>query len=660
MHLYIKILLLLSFIPVFVFSQNEKIDSCKCLLEQYKSKDTARVNKLNRLAYVVSQKEMDLALQYLNEAESLSDSLNYLKGKTESLLNKGVLYKHQDDYLKAQQYYFQALAIAQKNHDSLNVVKLLNNIGVIFIRQKDFDIGVSYLKQTLKICKKIKCRQIMASCYNNLGLAYNEQGNDSLSLIYYLKAKEIYDQLSNKYGTSVALTNIGVIFFHKKNYKEALNYHDKALEISKNINDEKGICIGYINKGEVYLDQKQYSKALYFTNKALKLADKKAFLTVQLDACKQLSDIYSKMKDYEKAYAYYVDFKRYNDSLLQVSNIRKIAQLEFQFKEQKQREIAAAELRKKETVQNMLIFGISFMAVSLIIILYLLWQKHKANKILFEQKEDIKTKNTEIIQLNDELKEANNVLYAQKTELKKALNDLKQTQLQLLQKEKMASIGILTSGIAHEINNPLNFISGSTFSIKKILTENNFIDKNIKQLLYAIETGVNRILAIVKGLNDFSSRNNSNDELCEIHSIIDNCLLMLYSKYNKRIVIEKDFADQAVVVKGNVGDLHQVFINLFLNSIDAINNKGKIFIRTKVELKNVIITISDTGVGIEEENIPKIIEPFFTTKDPGKGVGLGVSIVYSIIEQHKGSIKFTSQLNKGTTVTIQLPLYIIS
>ncbi len=238
-----------------------------------------------------------------------------------------------------------------------------------------------------------------------------------------------------------------------------------------------------------------------------------------------------------------------------------------------------------------------------------------------------------------------------------SLKELKRVQEQLVQKEKMASLGVLTAGVAHEINNPLNYIMGGYMGLKKHLPENDETEEgqNIQMLLDCIKTGVDRAAAIVKGLNQMSRVNRDLEELCQIHPIIDNCLVVLHNQLKRRVVVKKKYSDEDLVAMGNVGKLHQAFINLIKNASDAIEDKGEITISTK-RLKNFsIISISDTGCGIKKKDLAKISDPFFTTKVPGKGTGLGLSITYNIIHQHKGRIKFKSTVGKGTTAIVKLP-----
>lgn len=240
--------------------------------------------------------------------------------------------------------------------------------------------------------------------------------------------------------------------------------------------------------------------------------------------------------------------------------------------------------------------------------------------------------------------------------LKAHIEELRTTQQQLVHAEKMASLGILTAGVAHEINNPLNFIMGAYEGLKDHNDKTK--NKEVENLLNALYTGVMRAADIVKSLNQFSRNSKNTNEDCNIHNIIDNCLTMVQGKLKGQIAIEKKYHATKQLVKGNVGDLHQVFVNILTNAQQAILNTGKINILTFEKVDSIVIEIQDTGTGIPEESISKITDPFFTTKTPGNGTGLGLYISYNIINDHHGKLEFDSGLDKGTTVRVLLPLHV--
>jgi signal transduction histidine kinase len=277
-------------------------------------------------------------------------------------------------------------------------------------------------------------------------------------------------------------------------------------------------------------------------------------------------------------------------------------------------------------------------------------------------------------------------------ELNITLKNLKDTQSKLVDAEKMASLGQLTAGIAHEINNPINFVSSSVKPLKRdiadiitildkydeLSTDGNaeakikevnslkkeldldYLKEEIGTLLTGIEDGANRTAEIVKGLRNFSRMDEDDLKMANIHEGIDSSLVLLNSTLGGRIDIIKDYGD-IPSIECYAGKLNQVFMNILTNATQAISSnkesqgKGTIHIKTYNKDQNVVIRIKDSGTGMPEEVRNKIFEPFFTTKDVGEGTGLGLSIVFSIIEAHKGYIEVESEQGKGTEFIITLP-----
>lgn len=278
-------------------------------------------------------------------------------------------------------------------------------------------------------------------------------------------------------------------------------------------------------------------------------------------------------------------------------------------------------------------------------------QKHKEILELIVQE-----RTSDLENANKKLKNANEKVRDKNTKLKSTLKNLKKAQIQLVHSEKMASLGVLTAGVAHEINNPLNYILGGYTGLKHFLERNNSLNEEAEFLLNSIKTGIDKSAAIVSGLNEFSRDVEDFNEQCDIHMILDNCLLMLNNQIKNRITVTKGYTKDSSILEGNVGKLHQVFINLLTNACQAIGDKGEINITTIKEDNKFVTEISDSGAGISKENLSKIADPFFTTKEPGVGTGLGLSICFTIIKSHNGEIDIQSKPKQGTTVKVILPL----
>ena len=286
-------------------------------------------------------------------------------------------------------------------------------------------------------------------------------------------------------------------------------------------------------------------------------------------------------------------------------------------------------------------------------------QNHKDNLEIL-----VKERTEELAQINDELKFRNTELNSQKEELAATLENLKHTQTMLIQSEKMASLGTLTSGIAHEINNPLNFISGGNYILKNLEPQlKNSLNEESKEMYTSatsmIQDGFIRASDIVQSLMAFSYKGKPILVTADINKIIDNTLLFMSKKITPEVVIHKDYK-LAKEVPVYTDKIHQVLLNILDNALIAVkeNKSGstmEIRISTEQSDNHAIIKISNNGGRIPEEHIRQIFDPFFTTRNPGEGTGLGLSICYSLIKEHKGNIRVENE-EEAVAFVIEIPL----
>ncbi|MEG8945709.1 ATP-binding protein [Rosettibacter firmus] len=246
--------------------------------------------------------------------------------------------------------------------------------------------------------------------------------------------------------------------------------------------------------------------------------------------------------------------------------------------------------------------------------------------------------------------------------LDQAYQDLQKAQSTIIQSEKLATVGTLTAGLAHEINNP---VAGLQNCIRRIKNDPSNIQQSIKYL-NMMEAAIDKIEKVVSNLLNFTRRQSTDFEKLSINEIIENSLLLVSHRFeNAKISITKNLPLNLPAIRANKNQLEQVILNLFINAIDAIEEKSKtqpqcekrINISATSDNYFLIIKIEDSGSGIPENLLDKIFDPFFTTKQPGKGTGLGLSIVYNIIESHNGKIRIESKEGKGTSVIISIPVY---
>ena len=237
-----------------------------------------------------------------------------------------------------------------------------------------------------------------------------------------------------------------------------------------------------------------------------------------------------------------------------------------------------------------------------------------------------------------------------RTMIMEDLSRIKKLQKQVDQSEKLAVIGQLAAGVAHEIGNPLTSIS----ALVQLIQRKNQDDKLTEQLI-SIKDNIDRISKIVRELVDFSRPPGEDKELLQINDVVKTAVgIVKYDKRVKDVEFKTDFARNLSQVMAVPDRLLQVFVNILINALDAINGEGKIEVRTFLEDLFICTEIKDNGCGIEKGIIDKIFNPFFTTKEVGKGTGLGLSVSYGIIKKMQGKIIVTSELNKGSIFTIKL------
>ena len=282
-------------------------------------------------------------------------------------------------------------------------------------------------------------------------------------------------------------------------------------------------------------------------------------------------------------------------------------------------------------------------------------------------------------------------LVVKNKKLDEALRHLRETQAQAVQAEKMASIGQLAAGVAHEINNPIGFIGsnlealadyfqdyetlldryrnlgtmifdngkadpGEIQAIRELEQELEieYLKDDIPELLQDCIDGTRRVGRIVADLKNFAHPGNDRQMLIDINQGLESTLNVVANELKYKATLNKEF-QEIPPVEGFPQKLNQVFMNILVNAAQAIEEKGQITIRTSAAEGKVWVAISDTGSGIAPENLTKIFDPFFTTKDVGKGTGLGMNIAYNIVKEHGGDIKVESELGKGTCFTLSLP-----
>ncbi|MBU0673026.1 MAG: GHKL domain-containing protein [Proteobacteria bacterium] len=292
-----------------------------------------------------------------------------------------------------------------------------------------------------------------------------------------------------------------------------------------------------------------------------------------------------------------------------------------------------------------------------------------------------------IFLIGEEFNNMMHILAGKNSQLQEAYEQLKASQSQLLQQEKMASIGQLAAGVAHEINNPMGFISSNFTTLKKYcdrleefiqaqdhltkglgataeITELDTLRKNLKidyimedlrDLIAESQEGAERVKNIVMGLKNFSRVDQAELQQANLNECLESTLNVVWNELKYKATVVKEFGELPVTLC-HPQQLNQVFVNLLVNAAQAIEKQGVITVKTQCHDGMIEISVSDTGRGIQARHLNRLFEPFFTTKEVGKGTGLGLSITYDIVKKHGGDIVVDTELGKGSTFTVRLPV----
>lgn len=558
-----------------------------------------------------NQKAFDIGLA-LKDSTLINNGFN----------NIGLLYYHLGSYQTALEYLLRSKSIKNKIGESYGLSTTLNNIGLVFVRTHDYKQARENFEQAYDVAVGVDDQDHTLYSVNNIGITYMREGDLQKALEHFRRGLKIGEEIKNINWGAVSARGIGEVYMLSGRQDSILFYLEKSLEASKSIDDKNGMAEAYYLLAKNSLANGDANEALSYLEKCDRLARQIQVRQQQLDNLKLYSTIYSNLGDLDNEKKYLYKYIHLRDSLFQDVVTRNLGLIPLKIKEEQDRyklTSQQAQIQNQTNTNQLFTFIIITIVPLLIVMIVLLRKNDKKNKEL----------------------EHNN-------------EELKRTQKLLITSEKMASLGVLAAGVGHEINNPLNFIKNGIEALAKKLEGNE--DEELQSYFRIVNEGVDRATNIVKSLSHFSRRGLNADEKCNIHEIIENCLLILHNKIRNKVRVLTNFTSLSAELKGNEGKLHQAMMNIIANAEQAIHEEGTLEISTKRKKDHMEICIEDNGEGIPEENLMKISDPFFTTKAPGEGTGLGLFITFSIIEEHNGKIEVKSNLGEGSKFIITLPL----
>ena len=649
-------------------AQTHRIDSLKKALET-RREDTGTVATLNILGQsLLHQNKLSEAKLHLREAKLLSDKINYETGKAIACLNLGFVYDWEFNYPEALKELFEGLEISERINNKSLSAGCLQLIGGIYSTQDNQDDALKYFLEALHYNNETLDKQGAAQNLNSIGETFTKQGSYSKALMVHLGALAIYKAS----GTAIAdwalpwtYESIANAYRHKadsavnKGDKEmAGNLYDSAqknylisLDLWKKTGNQAAIAELYVWMGSQQIQLKNLPAAKDYLEKALALSLRINDKPVLRDSYNELSILYKMQGNFQLAYDYYTKYIRYRDSLSNDESTKKSLTYKLQFEFDKKEAIAKATQEKKDADVRRA-RNLQFIALGIFILLagFLFWSR--------KQKQNANSK------------------------IEKAYGELKATQTQLVLSEKMASLGELTAGIAHEIQNPLNFVNNfsdvSVELLDEMITElksSNTTDAiaiagDVKENLEKILHHGKRADGIVKGMLQHSRSSSGEKEPTDINKLVDEYLRLAYHGLRAKdnffnVAMRTDYDENMGRISTTPQDIGRVILNLITNAFYAVTERKKqegasfepaVLVSTKKLEGKAEIRVRDNGYGIPQKVLEKIFQPFFTTKPTGQGTGLGLSLSYDIVKAHGGEIKVETKENEGTEFIIQLPV----
>jgi two-component system, NtrC family, sensor kinase len=685
MKLFVKIGFFLFF-PILLMGQSQQLDSLQLLLSNAPS-DTVRMNIYDQLGWYYAEINRDSALFYFEKALPISRKLELRLYEADALNGMGYALAQLGNYPKSLESFLEAQKIArdpasEKNawnltHNAWNTSRspdpkdarldllgwILRDAGALYGLTGNTNTEISYTFEARNLAASVRDTTLLEVTNSALGYIYFALDKLDSALLFQQEALFLYNSsdVFRKYEGNV-LMSIGKIYQKKGDFSLSKDALLKSAKINEEQGNLSGLGDSYLSLADLYRASKNPDTSMFYARKAYETFKKVNLPLGISDAYSLLSSIYAKQNKPDSAFAYLKLASEIKDSLTDAERTNLLAFKNRDFDEiMKVKELQEEKIKTQTRVR---IFGLLAGIGVFILITLLLYRnnKHrqKANTLLQKQKEEIEI---------------------QKGSVERTLAELKATQAQLIQSEKMASLGELTAGIAHEIQNPLNFVNnfsevngeligelveevdkGNTKEAKAIATD-------IKQNLEKINHHGKRADAIVKGMLQHSRQTKGIKEPTDINKLADEYLRLSYHGLRaKDKSFNADFKTDFDETIGKINivpqDIGRVLLNLFNNAFYTTNEKKKtadenykplVSIQTKRLNDNVEIRVSDNGNGVPQNIIDKIFQPFFTTKPTGEGTGLGLSLAYDIItKEHNGTIKVESKENEGSTFTIQL------
>ncbi len=655
--------------PLFIEPTKKQADSLQMELKK-DTNDTLRMAAYRELALYYLDINSDSALFFVEKDLPLAKKLNLKLWEADAYDLMAIITTNQGNYARALKSYNAAFQIAENSDCEKNIwsiskftdskspefarlsmlATIQSDASSLYDATENRDKQLKAIQDCLKTAFRINDKTILSQAFRGLGGIYLRENQLDSALDSYKKSLAYSDQVGyNKYRGS-SLNSIGDIYMKKKLPELALENYFIALQSSIEQNNYANIGRTYIAMANYYNSIDKNDSALYYAKSGLATTQNTGHVNYLIMAYNSLATIYKSQNKSDSAFIYLQYATAAKDSLLSLEKIKQIQNIGFD-EQLRLQELEKEKIESQTKIRTYtLLAGLGvFLAIGMILYRNNR-QKQKANKVL-----------------------------------EKTLTNLKSTQSQLIQSEKMASLGELTAGIAHEIQNPLNFVNNFSEVSTELVDEMNeemgkgnmedakLIAQDLKQNLEKIYHHGKRAGDIVKGMLQHSRSSSGIKEPTDINALADEYLRLAYHGLRAKdkffnATMKTDY-DESI---GNINiipqDIGRVILNLITNAFYAAplppeggfldpeyKHSPTVWVSTKKLGDKVLISVRDNGPGIPKKILDKIFQPFFTTKPTGQGTGLGLSLAYDIVKAHGGELKVETKEGEGSEFIISLP-----
>ena len=616
--------------------------------------DSTRVALLSDLSIYYATRQPAKAMMYAEQALRLSQKNNYKRGEFKAVLDIAFTFNRQGDFPQAYKNALNALRIAEslKNGEQ-ELCGAYNVIGSLNFDMGNYSEALSNYRRSIYYEKRVKGGLREPSMnYTLLAGTLNETNQPDSALIYAKMGFEELLQSSNRFHISLPMATLAAVYDKLNKNDSAAKFYRMTIENAEQNNITAVQAIGYSGFSNFFKKLGQADSCIFYAQKALQISQMYGYMQGVSSGSTLLMQAYESKQIKDSIFKYMKISSATKDSIYSKTRVQQFQLLAFN-EQKRQEDLEAAETRFRNRLwMYALIAGLCVFLLIAIILFRNNKQKQKANKLLQRQKEKVES----------------------------TLSELKSAQAQLIQSEKMASLGELTAGIAHEIQNPLNFVNNFSDVNKELLEEmkeemdkGNLDDaKVLANDIIANEAKINlhgkRADNIVKGMLQHSRHTDGKKDLTSINKLADEYLRLAYHGLRAKdksfnATLDTNYDDSIGNISIVPQDIGRVLLNLYNNAFYAVNEKKKqqgdnyeptVSVVTKKNNDKIEIHVIDNGNGIPQKIVDKIFQPFFTTKSTGQGTGLGLSLAYDIVKAHGGELKIVTKEGEGAEFIVYL------